>query len=40
MKRLEQANKPFYINSKLYQKMRSTIEEAFMFEYNILIEEE
>jgi hypothetical protein len=40
MKTLEKSNAPYYINSNLFQTMRVTIEEAFEFDYNTLIEEQ
>ena len=40
MKTLEKSNAPYYINSTLFQTMRLTIEEAFEFDFNTLIEEE
>jgi hypothetical protein len=39
MKRMENANKPFFIPPKLCQNMRKNIEEAFMHDNNTLIEE-
>jgi hypothetical protein len=40
MKKLENANKPLYLNVPLCTAMRTNIEEAFMDDYNTLIEEE
>jgi len=40
MKTLEKSNAPYYIHSNLFQTMRVTIEEAFEYDFNTLIEEE
>ena len=39
IKKIEKANKPFHIQATLYNDIRKYIEQAFLYDFNLLIEE-
>jgi len=39
IKKIEKSNKPFHIQPTLYNDIRSNVEDAFLYDFNLLIEE-
>lgn len=39
VKKIEKSNKPLHINPRLYHSMTKTVRDAFMFDFNLIIEE-
>ncbi len=39
IKKIEKSNKPFYIQSNLYNDIRIYVEQAFLYDFNLIIEE-
>ena len=39
IKKIEKSNKPYYIKPTLYNDIRSNVEEAFLYDFNLLVEE-
>ena len=39
IKKIEKSNKPFHIIPTLYNDIRNNVEEAFLFDFNLIVEE-
>lgn len=39
IKKIEKSNKPYHIQPKLYNDIRNYVEEAFLYDFNLIIEE-
>ena len=39
IKKIEKSNKPFHIQPTLYNDIRNNVEEAFLYDFNLLVEE-